>query len=402
MFINSMQPLSPLKIRSVPEFRPPSYDEAAKGCSYEPPLKRQATFGEEPIEKGARQWSRLARGATDDEVVVTVWKRCEDAGLTLRSDIGGRAYVHAAVGEAAGVIGPFDELVEVGGKRLLTAKPAILANALLRSAPLGRLTIRMRPCPEAAVRAARLLQDRLRTIHARSQCVERRVIHKPTPDKIIGLSLSADFQRHSVVNGVKRGSLAARALGDGDLITHINGVRCIAPADAARMLRIACGLIEIRVRRGVDLVPLREAERDAEEHGADDVADDSHEGAEELPTLAAPPHPSTSQWPDVLGLTLEQIGMIVATTLDRMTTPTEPGAPPLPAPPCDELIVAAQAALAQMGIQGELAWRKAEIAKAYRELTAANAPNPPEVACLGANERVHNILCASAPSAARP
>lgn len=265
------------------EVPPPSYDESVqccsagppwtsggalgKGCS-EPPLKRQATFGEGSERIHARPWSRLAHASTDDEVEVEVWKRgdSELAGVTLRSDIQGRAYVHAVErnSPAADVIGPYDELVEVAGRRLLDSKPAHLASEILRSAPIGRLTIRKRPCPEAAVRAARLLQDWLRTLHARSLGVERRVIFKASPDLVLGLSLSPDFRRHSVVNAIQRGSAAARALDVGDLITHIDGIACSAPADAARRLRVASGIVEIRVRRTLDAAALAATLHDAE------------------------------------------------------------------------------------------------------------------------------------------
>ena len=73
---------------------------------------------------------------------------------------------------------------------------------------------------------------------------------------------------------------------------------------------------------------------------------------------------------DVADLDTDQMGMIVATTLDGMTTPQDAAAAPLPPPSVDELIAAAQQTLTKMGITGQLASRKEEIIGVYRELTA--------------------------------
>lgn len=73
---------------------------------------------------------------------------------------------------------------------------------------------------------------------------------------------------------------------------------------------------------------------------------------------------------DVFQLTYDQIGLIVATTLDGLTAPSYDGGPPKPPPTCSELIAAAQTTLTAMGVGGVLAKRREEIELVYLELTA--------------------------------
>ena len=71
-----------------------------------------------------------------------------------------------------------------------------------------------------------------------------RGLFKPEVGTTLGVAFSPEFSHHSILRAVHPGSLAADArLGEGDLVTRLNGEPCFRPMDTARTLREAIGLL---------------------------------------------------------------------------------------------------------------------------------------------------------------
>ena len=81
----------------------------------------------------------------------------------------------------------------------------------------------------------------------------------------LGLTLSSDYEHHSIIAMTKDGSTASKIFEVGDLILRVNGTVCTAPVDTALLLRESYGRIELHVMRGadVDVEAVVAAERDA-------------------------------------------------------------------------------------------------------------------------------------------
>ena len=166
-------------------------------------------------------------------------------GIGLRPDMPDRAVVHTiAPGTPAdGIIQPYDHLLVIAGEQVSSAVHAV---QLIREAPAGSLHIEL--VREADLsRATVAIQNGMRNAMASREGLVRRTLVKPTPDAVLGLSFSPEYQIHSVIKMVREGGLAETALAAGDLVKRLNGVECVAPADTARLLREASGRIELMV-----------------------------------------------------------------------------------------------------------------------------------------------------------
>jgi len=230
----------------------PSYNEAMTGISYTvEPLSIQATF-EELSEGGHKK-----RSGHQSSHAVKFEKRTKSGtiGITLVEDASGNCQVYEVEpGSAvAGLLQPFDLLLEIDGVCIEPNDAAVHAAKLLRSRPVGTVEIVKRPRSPLLERSALLLQDWWRSRVARGIGVERRVILKPDQAIRLGLTLSSEFPNHAIVALTAGDSLASRAFDEGDLITRLNGMPCTNPYDTVQALRAASGPIEFHVVRSCDV-----------------------------------------------------------------------------------------------------------------------------------------------------
>ena len=232
-----------------------------------------------------------------EEHTVTIPKETSTTriGIGLRADMPERAVVNTtapgtpaseslAPGSQLSLIEPFDEILQIGG---VPCESAVHAVKLIREAPAGDLVILKRGCPEGVKRATNFLQASWRTFSARRDGLTQRILTKPQPNMALGISFSPEYQIHSLIAAVKEDGLAVKVLSAGDRIVRINGIECIAPADAARTLRAASGRIhlELQLAADVDVEEMREAEaaHAAEEERARQVEQGGDYGYEDDP-----------------------------------------------------------------------------------------------------------------------
>jgi len=267
-----------------------------------------------------------------EEYTVTIPKETSTTriGIGLRADMPERAVVNTtAPGTPASeslapdsqlsLIEPFDEILQIGG---VPCESAVHAVKLIREAPAGDLVILKRGCPEGVKRATNFLQASWRTFSARRDGLTQRILTKPQPNMALGISFSPEYQIHSLIAAVKEDGLAVKVLSAGDRIVRINGIECIAPADAARTLRAASGRIhlELQLAADVDVEEMREAEaaHAAEEEQAqqqaeqgiesddddsdDDMNDDMNANGDSRYVAGQDPFPASPERPSALSV----------------------------------------------------------------------------------------------------
>ena len=267
-----------------------------------------------------------------EEHTVTIPKETSTTriGIGLRADMPERAVVNTtapgtpaseslAPGSQLSLIEPFDEILQIGG---VPCESAVHAVKLIREAPAGDLVILKRGCPEGVKRATNFLQASWRTFSARRDGLTQRILTKPQPNMALGISFSPEYQIHSLIAAVKEDGLAVKVLSAGDRIVRINGIECIAPADAARTLRAASGRIhlELQLAADVDVEEMREAEaaHAAEEEQAqqqakqgiesddddsdDDMNDDMNANGDSRYVAGQDPFPASPERPSALSV----------------------------------------------------------------------------------------------------
>ena len=137
----------------------------------------------------------------------------------------------------AGVLYVGDVILAVNGEPVSSALQAV---GLIRDAPVGPLTFRIRRCPHRLLRAAATLQRAwLRALLERGMA--RVAVAKPGREARLGVAFSPAFRRAAVVERVSADGLACGAVEVGDRIVAINGERVDAPATAAHRLRESAG-----------------------------------------------------------------------------------------------------------------------------------------------------------------
>lgn len=179
---------------------------------------------------------------------VCVTKSCSTSriGVSFREDSRCRAIVHhVSEGSpaASAHMSAYDELLSVNGEAI---RSAMHAARLIRDAPAGPVHLLTLSPPGTAVRAATILQTALRRAIAGRQGAVRRVLVKPEPHSVLGITLAAEWHHHALISAVREGGLAYGVLHSGDLLLSINGVACdCGPADAAKRLRDATERISV-------------------------------------------------------------------------------------------------------------------------------------------------------------
>ena len=190
-----------------------------------------------------------------DPVMVSVSKRESRLGLALWPELPERAVIHLVrPGSAAAEAGLccFDELLSINSEPCESAAQAVRK---IRDAPLGEMRLRVCSCPVRLLDAAATIQRAwVRALFEQRGLVRTR-LSKPEQSSRLGLTFSAEFPLHALVSAVAPDGLACGALGAGDLLVYVGGLRAASPSEAARQLRELCGEVTLLVvpARRVDL-----------------------------------------------------------------------------------------------------------------------------------------------------
>ena len=107
------------------------------------------------------------------------------------------------------------------------------------------MRLRVSSCPVRLLDAAATLQRVwMRALFARRGLVRAR-LSKPELTSRLGLHFSPEYPMHAVVSAVAPDGLAFGALGAGDRIVYVDGLRATSPAAVARQLRELCGEVTL-------------------------------------------------------------------------------------------------------------------------------------------------------------
>ena len=182
-----------------------------------------------------------------DPVMVSVSKRESRLGLALWPELPERAVIHLVrPGSAAAEAGLccFDELLSINSEPCESAAQAVRK---IRDAPLGEMRLRVCSCPVRLLDAAATIQRAwVRALFEQRGLVRTR-LSKPEQSSRLGLTFSAEFPLHALVSAVAPDGHACGALGAGDLLVYVGGLRAASPSEATRQLRELCGEVTLLV-----------------------------------------------------------------------------------------------------------------------------------------------------------